>query len=228
MITRFLALWIALAVSAVAADNELTPKEKADGWVLLFNGKSLDGWTSFKKPTFPADKWVITNGWLHCVGKGGGDLFSTENYEQFELTWEWKLEEGGNSGLKYFVSEPRGPIGHEYQMLDDKKHPDGKLADGKRLTAAFYDVLKCQVPTPTKAPLEVNQSRVLVKGNHAEHWLNGTKVLEYELGSEAVKDAVAKSKFKDSKDFGTRVPGKILLQDHNNLVWFRNIKLRKL
>jgi hypothetical protein len=216
------------AASLIAAPNELTPQEKAEGWVLLFDGQSTAGWRGFKKDAFPSANWAVQEGWMHCLGKGGGDIISKEQYTEFELTWEWKLDKAGNSGLKYFVSEARGPVGHEYQMLDDKLHPDGAKAEGKRVTATFYDVLKNQTPAPTKAPLEINQSRVLVKGNHVEHWLNGAKTLEYELGSPAVKAAVQESKFKDTKDFGSLVKGHILLQDHNNLVWFRNLKIRSL
>jgi hypothetical protein len=145
------------------------------------------------------------------------------------LQWDWKLEQGGNSGLKYFVLESRNSaLGHEYQMLDDQINPDGKLAEGKRLTASFYDVLKPSVPPPSKPMGEINRSRILVKGNHVEHWLNGVKVLEYECGSETLKAAVAESKFKTVPGFGQRVKGHLLLQDHHSNVWFRNIKIRDL
>ena len=211
-----------------ASPNELTPGEKSAGWQLLFDGKTTAGWRGIGKAAFPADKWIVEDGWLHGLGKGGGDIITTNQFEQFELSWEWKLEEGGNSGVKYFIIESRGAIGHEYQILDDNKHPDGKLAAGKRLTAAYYDVLKTSVPTNLKAPGEVNESRILVKGNHVEHWLNGQKVLEYECGSPEVKAAVAASKFNKTAGFGERVKGHILFQDHNDEVWFRNVKIRDL
>jgi hypothetical protein len=227
-----LALGLALfagAGVAVAADNQLSEAEKAAGWKLLFDGKSTAGWHTFKQKSFPAKGWVVEDGWLHCLGQKGGDIVSDEQFDQFELQWEWKLEPGGNSGVKYFVAPTRdSALGHEYQLLDDDKHPDAKLGQGKRVTASFYDVLKPEVKPPARPLGEINQSRVLVRGEHVEHWLNGVKVLEYECGSPAVKAAVAQSKFKSLADFGTRLKGFILLQDHGNNVWFRNLKIRDL
>jgi hypothetical protein len=222
-----LALTAAVSARASGATpNQLTPEEKAAGWKLLFDGRTTQGWHSFKKQTFPAKGWVVEDGWLHCLGQHGGDALSDGLYDQFELEWEWKLESKGNSGLKYFVLDSRNSaIGHEYQMLDDDLNPDGKLADGKRVTASFYDVLKPTVKPPTRAMGEVNQSRIVVKGNHVEHWLNGVKVLDYECGSPELKAAVAQSKFKTTAGFGDRVKGYILLQDHESNVWFRSIKL---
>src|SRR5262249_32657329 len=136
---------------------------------------------------------------------------------------------GGNSGLKYFVTDDRvAAIGHEYQLIDEKREPDAALGEGKRVTAAFYDVLKLNTNAPTRPPGETNQSRVVVKGNRVEHWLNGHKVLEYSCGSAEVKVAVAASKFKKVAGFGNRVKGHILLQDHHSEAWFRNIKIRDL
>jgi hypothetical protein len=220
---------IASTRASESTPNQLTPQEKAEGWKLLFDGKTTQGWHSFKKQTFPSHGWVVEDGWLHCLGERGGDLLSDGQYDQFEIEWEWKLEPKGNSGLKYFVLDSRSSaIGHEYQMLDDALNPDGKLANGKRVTASFYDVLKPTVKPPTRPMGEINQSRVVVKGSHVEHWLNGVKVLEYECGSPEVKEAVAASKFKSMPGFGDRVKGHILLQDHESNVWFRSIKLRDL
>jgi len=216
-------------VLAAEAPNPLSPEEKASGWVLLFDGQTTHGWHSFKRNSFPEKGWIIEDRWLHALGKDGGDIISDKEYDEFDLQWEWKLEPGGNSGLKYFVLESRGSaIGHEYQMLDDGRNPDGKVAQGRHITASFYDVLKPATPPPTKPIGEINQSRILVKGKHVEHWLNGVKVLEYECGSEAVKAGVAESKFKNVPEFGDRIKGHILLQDHHSNVWFRNIKIREL
>ena len=225
-----LALIALLAGSGIAAEpNTLTPEEKSSGWKLLFDGKSTDGWRSFKKTTFPTKGWVIEEGALsHPAKAGGGDIITDAAFDNFDLQWEWKIGKGANSGLKYFITEERASaIGHEYQLIDDANHPDAKAAGGKRVTASFYDVL---VPKETKLkPVgEWNHSRVLVQGNHVEHWLNGAKVLEYELSSDAVKTAVDASKFKGVKDFGTRLKGHILLQDHGDEVAFRNIKIRDL
>jgi hypothetical protein len=209
------------------SSNQLSPEEKAGGWKLLFDGQTTHGWHSFKKSSFPASGWVVEDGWLHCLGKNGGDLLSDGEFDQFDLEWEWRIEPAGNSGLKYFVLETRNSaIGHEYQMLDDERNPDGKIAQGKHVTASFYDVLKPTVTPPTKPVGEINHSRILVKGNHVEHWLNGVKVLEYECGSDPVKAAVAESKFKNVPGFGNRVKAHLLLQDHHSQVWFRNIKIR--
>lgn len=227
-LATLLAGTLTLTCSA-ASPNVVSDSESQSGWKLLFDGKSTQGWHSFKKQTFPSQGWDVENGWLHCTGKGGGDIVSDGEFDQFDFEWDWKLEPGGNSGVKYFVTETRSSaLGHEYQLLDDDKHPDAKLGEGKRVTASFYDVLKPTVKPPSSPLGELNHSRILVRGNHAEHWLNGVKVLEYECGSEAVKKAVAESKFKDTPGFGTRMKGHILLQSHGANVWFQNIKLRDL
>ncbi len=228
----FLFFLLATAFPSQAADtNSATISNSGGSWKSLFDGKTSQGWRSFKKKSFPDQGWQVEEGWLHCLGKGGGkgggDIITEGEFGDFELEWDWKQAVGGNSGVKYFILESRnGPIGHEYQMIDDERHEDAKLAEGKRVTASFYDVLKPAVPTPTKKPGEINHSRIVVKGNHIEHWLNGTKVLEYESGSEAIKAAIAESKFKDVAGFENSVRGHILLQDHNSEVWFRNIKIR--
>jgi hypothetical protein len=216
------------AAAAAPATNQLTDQEKAAGWKLLFDGQTTEGWRTFKKQTFPAKGWVVQDGWLHCLGKGGGDIISDTEFGDFELQWEWKTTPGGNSGVKYFVTETRNAaLGHEYQMIDDERSPDATSISGKHVTASFYDVLKPTVHPPTRPPGETNQSRILVKGNHVEHWLNGVKVLEYECGSEDVKAAVAASKFKTTPGFGSKLKGHILLQDHQSEVWFRNVKIRE-
>ncbi len=217
------------ASSWSTAPNVLSTDEQAAGWKLLFDGKTTEGWRSFKQATFPSKGWVVEDGWLHCLGKGGGDIISDGQYDQFELQWDWKLAPRGNSGVKYFVTDARSSaLGHEYQMLDDQANPDAAAGQGKHVTASFYDVLKPAVAPPEKPIGEINHSRILVKGDHVEHWLNNVKVLEYECGSESVKAAVAKSKFRNTPGFGNRLRGHFLLQDHGTEVWFRNIKLRDL
>jgi len=230
MFIRTLTLVLAAPFLICAAEpNQLTPAEKTAGWVLLFDGKSPEGWHSFQKKSFPTKGWAVEGGWLHGLGQGGGDILSDGEYDQFELQWEWKLAPSGNSGLKYFVLETRKiALGHEYQMIDDELNEDGKEASGKHVTASFYDVFKPDLKPPTRPIGEINQSRILVHGSHIEHWLNGTKVLEYECGSPAVHAAVAESKFKNVPGFGDCVKGHILLQDHGSNVWFRDIKIRKL
>ena len=223
----FATLAAVTAFAADAAPNQLTEEEKMGGWKLLFNGKTTEGWRAAGKQTFPQKGWEVKDGWLHCLGQGGGDIVSKDTFDQFELKWEWKQAKGGNSGVKYFVTEKGGSaLGHEYQLIDDREHPDAKEGNGKRVTASFYDVLKPERPPPTKPPGEINKSRIIVKGNGVEHWLNGEKVLAYSCSSQAIKEAIAQSKFKNAKDFDARITGPILLQDHHSEVWFRNIKIR--
>jgi hypothetical protein len=221
-------LWLASLVLCLFALPSL-PAESEGGWVSLFDGRTTQGWHHFQHPGQPVSGWAVDDGWLHCLAKGGGDILSDAEFADFELEWEWKLEPGGNSGVKYFVLETRkAALGHEYQLLDDERHEDARLGQGKRVTAAFYDVLKPDVKAPIRPMGEINQSRVLVKAGHVEHWLNGVRVLVYECGSERVRKAVAESKFRDTPGFGNCVRGHFLLQDHHSQVWFRNVRVRDL
>ena len=210
------------ASSALTADSTLSAEECAAGWKLLFDGKSLAGWRGFKKKAPPSQGWVVENGILKKVGGvQGGDIITEEKFSNFELRWEWRIPARSNNGIKYFIDEQRSsPIGHEYQMIDDilAKTP-------KHKTGSFYDVLPPTANEATKIG-EWNSSAVLVRGNNVEHWLNGTKILQYELGSEPVKKAVAASKFKDVAGFGMKLKGHILLTDHKDEAWFRDIKIR--
>jgi hypothetical protein len=215
-----------------AAPNTLTDADKKAGWMLLFDGTSLDGWRGYKKADASNTRWRVQDGWLTLPPssgedtKGALDIISKDTFEQFDLTWEWKIAPGGNSGVKYFVLEDQpAAIGHEYQMIDDDRHPDAKIGP-HRQTAAFYDVLPAS-NRPLKPAGEVNTSRVLVQGNTVEHYLNGTRVLRYTLDSPELRAAIAKSKFKDIKRFGKLQNGHILLQDHGNQVWVRNIRIRR-
>ena len=215
----------ACAFTAHAAENELTAAEKKAGWTLLFDGKTLDGWRPYNKK--PAGGWEVVDGTLHAIAKVKGvELITEKKYDNFEFSWEWKLPEAGNNGVKYFVTEARpGAPGHEYQMIDDARHPDGKIGP-HRQTAAFYDVIPA-ADRPTKPVGEWNVSRITVKGNRVEHWLNGKNVLSYELGSDVVKAGLAKSKFAKYPDFGTKIAGHIMLTYHQDNCWYRNIKIRE-
>ena len=207
----------------------------------LFDGKSLTGWRGYKKADAGGSRWAVQDGLLTLSpndGKdtrGERDIITVETFDLFDLSWDWKIAEGGNSGLKYFVLEDRdSAIGHEYQMIDDARHPDAKIGP-HRQTAAFYDVLAAPGTRPVKPAGEWNTSRVRVAPSRAvagsarvTHYLNGVSVLEYELNSPELNAAIEKSKFKGIERFGKLQKGHILLQDHGNQVWFRNIKIQRL
>jgi hypothetical protein len=224
----FVSLWLNSGVLA-GEHNTLSDAEKREGWKLLFDGKTTQGWRGFKKPDFPAKGWEIHDGVLQCVANArGGDIITEETFDDFELSWEWMIPKGANNGVKYFITEDRNQaVGHEYQMIDDpsaRESADG----GKRSTAAFYDVLAPGKNKPLKPAGEWNKSRVVVRGNHVEHWLNGKEILAYELGSPEVKDAIADSKFKNVAGFGTHIKGHILLTEHHDEANYRDIKIRPL
>jgi hypothetical protein len=218
---------------AADAVNQLTAQEKQAGWMLLFDGTSLNGWRGYKKPDASGSRWRVEDGLL-TVNPGSGtdtrgalDIIAAAQFDRFDLTWEWRIAEGGNSGLKYFVLEDMdSAIGHEYQLIDDERHADAKIGP-HRQTAALYDVLPAQ-NRPMRPAGQFNQSRIVSNGTTVEHYLNGTRVLQYELNSPALREAIAKSKFKDVARFGTLQNGFILLQDHGDRVWYRNIKIRRL
>lgn len=224
-----LALLACAALAHAAELNTLTDAEKKDGWQLLFDGKTFNGWRGYRQKAMPAAGWEIQDGTLKTVAKvKGSEIITEQKFKDFELSWEWRIAPAGNNGIKYFVLEerPKAP-GHEYQMLDDDGHPDGKIGP-HRQTASFYDVLPPAQDKPLKPVGEWNLSRILIKGDHVEHWLNGAKVLAYDLGSDEVKAGLAKSKFKGIPDFGTKVEGHIMLTYHGDECWFRNVKIRVL
>jgi hypothetical protein len=231
-----------VAMSSVA--NQLTDAEKKEGWVLLFDGKSTTGWRGYKKGASGAaaagtkenhGRWAVQGGAL-CLPAGSGqdthgarDLITDGNYKNFDLRWQWRISSGGNSGLKYFVTEKHeAAIGHEYQMIDDDKHPDAKIGP-HRSTGAFYDVIPPNAAAKKVKPIgEWNDSRVVVNGTHVEHWLNGAKVVEYDLESPALSEAIAKSKYSAIPGFGTKFKTPLLIQDHGDEIWLRNLKIRAL
>ena len=221
------------------APNTLSPKEKKEGWKLLFDGATMNRWRGAYLDSLPARGWEVKDGLLTVQASGGaeaafgGDIVTVKTYGSFELLVDFKLTEGANSGIKIFVMEelPRTPgsaKGLEYQLLDDDRHPDAKLGiNGNRTLASLYDLLPAM--NKTVFPIgQWNHARIVVRGKHVEHWLNGKMVLSYERGGKVFLAHKAVSKFKDLKGFGEAPEGHILLQDHGDKVSFRNIKIRTL
>ena len=207
-------------------ENTLTSQEKAAGWKLLFDGQTTEGWRGYQRQTVP-DGWKAVDGALTRVGRGG-DLITVDQYDNFELQLDWKISEGGNSGIMFRVSENEEAsyyTGPEVQILDNARHRDGK----DPLTSAG-SCFGLYAPTEdvTYPPGRWNSVRLVVNRNHVEHWLNGTKVVQYELLSPDWEKRVQASKFKQWPNYG-RVPrGHIVLQEHGNQVAFRNIRIRAL
>jgi Domain of Unknown Function (DUF1080) len=221
--------------------NSLTAYEKKDGWHLLFDGKTNKGWKSAKGNSFPEKGWVTDNGAMTVLsseGKeaaNGGDIVTSEQFAAFDLSFEFKLTPGANSGVKYFVTlaekNEGSAIGLEYQVLDDSLHPDAKLGrDGNRTLASLYDLIKAERQKRFLRPIgQWNFGRIIVYPNDkVEHYLNGVKVLEYIRGSKQYRDLVAISKYVVWKNFGEAPEGYILLQDHGNEVSYRSIKIKEL
>ena len=214
----------AAASTAVTASST---QEQQAGWKTLFDGKTTAGWRNYKKETV-GPGWTVVDGILTRSGENAGDIITADKYKNFELTLDWRVSEGGNSGIMYRVTEDNDypwQSGPEMQILDNERHADGKL----ELTSAGSDFGLYPAPHSATHPAgQWNSVRLVVNGNHVEHWMNGQKVVEYELGSADWKDRVAKSKFNSMPNYGKASEGYIALQDHGDKVEFRNIRIRVL
>jgi hypothetical protein len=220
-------------------DNVLTEREVKDGWKLLWDGKTTNGWRSAKRSTFPTEGWYIKDGLLGTIESGGGesaaagDIVTLDKYKNFELIVDFNYSPGANSGIKYLVDTelnkgPGSAIGCEFQIIDDKGNPDAKQGIGaNRSLGALYDLI-APLPKRDNGPGQWNRATIIVNGNHVEHWLNGQKTVEYERGNDAWRALVAKSKFKIWPKFGEAAEGHILLQEHGNAVLFKNVKIKEL
>lgn len=219
--------------------NTLSPTEKKNGWALLWDGKTSEGWRGAKINEFPKNGWTMEEGILKVQksdggeSTNGGDIITKRKYKNFVLTVDFKITEGANSGIKYFVNPDLNKgagsaIGCEFQILDDEKHPDAKLGvKGNRQLGSLYDL----IPAPQDKPFkkgEWNTATVVVEGNKVTHLLNGAKLLEYVRNNEMWDALVDYSKYRDWPDFGNLAEGHILLQDHGDEVWFKNVKIKEL
>ncbi|MBN1415156.1 MAG: DUF1080 domain-containing protein [Bacteroidales bacterium] len=226
-----------MELTVVNTDNTLTGKETEQGWELLFDGKTNRGWRKAYEDSFPDKGWEVKKGMLTVKAseglesQNGGDIVTVAEYSDFILELDFRLTKGANSGIKYFVAEAEennkaSAIGLEYQLLDDANHPDAMLGnhEGSRTLASLYDLIKAE----NKLVFPVgqwNRARIVSKGNHVEHWLNGIKVLEYERKTASFRQLVKESKYRVWPGFGEADSGHILLQDHGNEVSFKNIKI---
>jgi 3-keto-disaccharide hydrolase len=218
------------------APNTLTRAEASAGWKLLFDGKTDAGWRGFHRDKFPDEGWVVEDGaFRHTKGSSAnaGDIITVGEYDNFEFQADWKIPPGGNSGIKYLISEDLIKTGHaglgfEMQVLDDDLNPDAKLGkNGNRTAGALYDLIapKNKVLKPVG---QWNTVRLMIKSGHVEHWMNGGKILEFDIGSPEMKALIADSKYRVNPGFGEVRKGHILLQDHNEEVWYRSLKIREL
>jgi hypothetical protein len=227
-------IWLIAAIALSSnptkqKDNKLSKAEKKQGWQLLFDGKSLSHWKNFNKETLDP-RWQIENGCITLTEKGGGDIVTREIYENFELELEWKISEGGNSGIFFHVLEGEEykatyQTGPEMQILDDDKHKDAKTPAHKAGAAYGLFVPPSGITNPVGT---FNHVRIKVMNGHVQHYLNGHLTADYILGSDEWKEIVSKTKFAAWPMYGMGGKGKIALQDHGDKVWFKNIKIKRL
>ncbi|NJD11931.1 MAG: DUF1080 domain-containing protein [Gemmatimonadetes bacterium] len=214
------------SLHGLTAQNTLSPEERAAGWRLLFDGRSLAAWRGYNQPTMPAG-WQAVDGALTRV-EPAGDIITRDQFGDFELALDWKIAPGGNSGIMFRVRETADPAyytGPEIQLLDTTglaEQPAPETSTGSNYA------LHAPTAALAKPAGEWNAFRLLVRGNHVEHWLNGTRIVSYELGSDDWKRRVAASKFKDMPGYGVAPRGYIALQEHGAMVAFRNIRIREL
>lgn len=230
--------------SSVPLENILSKAEIDDGWELLFDGKTFNGWRGIGKNTVPEGHWKIEDNCIKKIKSGdvptladgqpakGGDLMTDATFDSFELKFDWKISEAGNSGVKYNVIEEysikngsTSALGYEYQVLDDEKHSDN--ANPTHRTASLYDMIEAKGGS-AKPVGEFNTSRIVFNKNHGEHWLNGVKVVEYDIESPEFQAVFKKSKYAKHDDFTEHKIAHIILQDHGNDCWYKNIKIKKL
>ena len=219
--------------------NQLSEREKREGWRLLWDGKTANGWKGALKDDFPENGWEMKDGVLSVLQSGnGGDIITEEQFANFELQLQFMITEGANSGIKYFVNpvllKSGSAIGAEFQLLDDQRHPDAKMGvKGNRTIGSLYDLIapeNLSIPGRGKQFKGINswnEARIISRDGKVEHWLNGEKIIEYDRFSQMFKALVAYSKYKDYEKFGQWPKGHILLQDHGNTVHFRSIKIRE-
>jgi hypothetical protein len=225
-------LSLAFGASTQAADAgkkapDAQAKSKPGKWETLFDGKSTDKWRGYKKDEFPSS-WKVEDGALHTVPGNGSDIVTKDKYDSFELELEWKVTPGANSGVIFHASENAPEswnTGPEMQILDDTRHPDGK--NPKTSAGALYALIAPK-DKELKPVGEWNKARLIINGNHGEHWLNGKKVVEYELNSKELNDLFANSIFASMPRFAKVPSGHIVLQHHDDEVWFRNVRIRRL
>jgi hypothetical protein len=232
ILALLLPLLFACSNSKTTNDNMLNENETRDGWKMLFDGKTTNGWRTYQNKK--SDSWSVVDGTLHCKGSETNksdlraDMITNDQYENFDFSVDWKISKAGNSGIMYLVTEeyPTAYLsGPEYQLIDEANFPE-KLEDWQKLGANY-----AMHPAPeakAKPAGEWNNTRIVVNKGHVEHWLNGKKIVEYEMWTDDWKKRKAEGKWKDASGYGMAKKGHIALQDHGSEAWFKNIKIKEL